>query len=96
MDLEKLEQELREIAKTTEPLLKREKEIKAEIKKNATNEYTTTYGGIQIQIIPAFYTLEFDLDKFRVEHADLFEQYLKPSLHPQTTKIVLCKVKGEK
>lgn len=96
MEIADYEKELREIKAEQDKLSAREKEIKAFIKTHCDKEHTTKYGGISVQIVPEYYTLEFDVDAFRQKHTALYEEFLTQKLHEQQTKIVLCKIKGDK
>lgn len=95
MNIEEYEKELREIANQVKPLLDREKEIKSLIVKSCDQDKTTKYGGITCQIVPEFYTLEFNQEKFMNENKELYERYLEPSLHKSQIRVVLSKEKGE-
>lgn len=86
------EKELREIASAKAQLDKREKEIKNDIKKEHTSDKTTTYGGIQVQVISGYFTTEFDLERFQSENEELYSKYQKECYKQPTIKIVL---KGE-
>lgn len=96
MEIKEFEKELRDIQSKITPLLEREKEIKAYIKLNCNKEHTTKYGGISCQVVPAYYTLEFNVDAFKEKHIDLYEEYLEPVLHNSQVKIVLSKEKENK
>lgn len=93
MEIEKFEQELRDIQAKMKPLLDREKEIKAYIKLNCDQEHSTKYGGISCQVVPEYYTLEFNEEEFKAKNPMLYEEYLQPVLHGSQLKIVLCKEK---
>lgn len=85
------EKELREISQAKAKLDAREKEIKNEIKKEHTSAYSCVYGGIQVQVVSEYFTTEFDLDKFKSENEELYNQYQKECYKPQAVKIVLVK-----
>lgn len=92
MGIADYEKELREIASAKAQLDKREKEIKNDIKKEHTSDKTTTYGGIQVQVISGYFTTEFDLERFQSENEELYNKYQKECYKQPTIKIVL---KGE-
>lgn len=95
MAIQDYEARLREIAKIKKSLDLEEKSIKDNIKKEHTLAHSQTYGGVQVQVIEPYYTLEFDLEGLKAENRETYDLYLKPVLKPSQTKIVLVKVKEE-
>lgn len=91
------ENELREIQSQLDVLEKRKKEITTAIKKEfGSGCDSNNFGGIQVQVIAPYYTLEFDLPKFQQEQVELYKKYLTPVFKASVTKVVLQKIKKEK
>lgn len=90
------EKELKDIQSQLDTLEKRKKEIVADIKKQFSESKTTNYGVIQVQITAPYFTLEFDLEKFKEENKELYEQYLIPVSKSSIVKVVVQKTKESK
>lgn len=96
MEIKDFEQRLRELEQAKKLIEKEEKQIKDTIKKAHTSNANATYGGVQVQVSAEYYGLEFDLDTFKTEHNDLYEQYQKLVHKLPIVKVVLVKEKGGK
>lgn len=90
------EKELKDIQSQLDTLEKRKKEIVADIKKQFSESKTTNYGVIQVQITAPYFTLEFDLEKFKEDNKELYEQYLIPVSKASIVKVVVQKTKENK
>lgn len=95
MEIKDYYDELLDIQAQKKVLDAREKEIKADIKKQYGGTTTKSFGLVQVNFTEPYYTYEFDLDRFEKEQPLVFEQYLKQVYKASTSRIILLKKKGE-
>lgn len=93
MEIKDYYEELLSISNQKKALDKREKEIKADIKKQYDGGVTKEFGLVQVQYTEPYYTFEFDEEKFEEENPELFDKYLKQVYKSSVSRIVLIKNK---
>jgi len=74
-----------ELVAKAKPINDRIKEIESQLKselKELVSE-TTTVNDLTFVVGGGFYTFDFDLERFKKEHFDLFMEYLKPYYSPE-------------